>query len=332
MRRQEIGQGSLVAVYRKVGLENSAAEPRRLSAVRKGLANSVRSSLKFLGVSSVSKTLLGEQIRIPLEIGALRPLLFSPTYSAYCPEQDALKLFLGRLHPTDLVYDVGASVGVSALLFSRIARAVVAIEANPSAFQVLQRTVRVNQATNITSVQVAVGARVGEAMFFLQGTSSSLRLDDQGTLRTTVQLETLDTVAMANGETPDAIKLDVEGAELDVLAGADKCLAECRVVYVEVHLSKLPLFGARPEEMWKALEAHGYKEVCQYPANHQGQPDDTRLHVTSKGPLRSVLHVAGLTWTPKPVRETGAGRSTGSRNSPSECSPISSFTGAAPFV
>lgn len=234
----------------------------------------------FLGVSSVSKTLLGERIHVPIEIGALRPLLFNPLYSAYCPEQDILRLFLGRLQLTDLVYDVGAFVGIHTLLSSRVARSVVAIEPNPTMFKTLQRTVQDNQATNITSVQVAIGSRTGAAELFFHGSASSLRPNrDSSGHHTSVELTTLDDLAKANGETPDAIKIDVEGAELEVLRGANRCLAASRVIWVEVHSTKLPLFDSRPDEIWKMLGDHGYEETCQYQAFRGGQRDDERVHV-----------------------------------------------------
>ena len=255
--------------------------------IRKRIANLARSSLSVVGVTSVSKTLLGERIRVPIEMGALRPLLLDHSYTAYCPEPEVLRTFLGLIRSTDLVYDVGAFVGIDSVLFSRVGGAVVAIEPNPSTFEVLQETVRANRATNIVAVSVAAGSSDGEAGFEMQSSSSRLRLDQPAGNRTTVKVESLDTLATARGATPDAIKIDVEGAELEVLRGADKCLSKCRVLCIEVHLTKLPLSDGSPEGIWTLLKNYGYGEICRYPGICQGQPDETRVHVIFERPTSS---------------------------------------------
>jgi FkbM family methyltransferase len=58
---------------------------------------------------------------------------------------------------------------------------------------------------------------------------------------------------------PDLIKIDVEGAELDVLRGARKIIAQHHpVLFVEVHPKLLGDFGGSAEEVYAFLSTHGY--------------------------------------------------------------------------
>lgn len=78
-----------------------------------------------------------------------------------------------------------------------------------------------------------------EAKFFsIGGTGDSLYLEK--TIHYSdndykiVKTRTLDSLAAANGlKKPNFIKLDVQGAELDILEGAQKTLGECYLIYME---------------------------------------------------------------------------------------------------
>ncbi len=57
------------------------------------------------------------------------------------------------------------------------------------------------------------------------------------------------------------IKIDVEGAELEVLRGAEKLLAQCKpVLLIEVHGFALPNFNASVKDLRNFLREHGYQE------------------------------------------------------------------------
>ena len=67
-------------------------------------------------------------------------------------------------------------------------------------------------------------------------------------LRTlTFALTTLDAVCRAEGVRPDYLKVDTQGAELDILKGAEGALASIKVIELEVEFNRLyedqPLFG-----------------------------------------------------------------------------------------
>lgn len=58
----------------------------------------------------------------------------------------------------------------------------------------------------------------------------------------------------------DAIKLDVEGAELHVIRGADQTIRQFKpVMMVEINETTLKAAGTSAEELFNAIVSYGYK-------------------------------------------------------------------------
>jgi hypothetical protein len=83
-----------------------------------------------------------------------------------------------------------------------------------------------NGADNVSVMDVAVSAFSGTAAFHTTTGSSTGRLDPAGTLRVTTV--TIDAFVKASGHVPSLLKIDVEGAEVDVLRGAVGTLTRFR--------------------------------------------------------------------------------------------------------
>jgi hypothetical protein len=60
-------------------------------------------------------------------------------------------------------------------------------------------------------------------------------------------------------KTPDVIKIDVEGGELDVLRGMEEILKRGTKIICEVHSKFLLSRGQNPIEISKLLKKHNYK-------------------------------------------------------------------------
>lgn len=69
-----------------------------------------------------------------------------------------------------------------------------------------------------------------------------------------------DDVIAEGGQIPTVLKIDVEGAENDVLAGLQTTLrrADCRLVVIEIHEGFLSLFGAHEDDVINRLEGSGF--------------------------------------------------------------------------
>lgn len=135
-----------------------------------------------------------------------------------------------------VVVDAGAHVGIFSLLASAHVETVLAFEAHPENFALLSENVARNGSHNVEPRNCALWLERGEVEF-VEGeeTSSGSIVGGQG--RTfAVEAETLDSIVAASGPV-DLLKLDIEGAEFDVLDHAsDATLRQISAVVAELHL------------------------------------------------------------------------------------------------
>lgn len=167
-------------------------------------------------------------------------------------------------------YDVGAHIGLWSLYAAAVAGAggrVVSFEPS-EAFTLLQRNTR--RVAHVERHRVAVGERSDEVVFHGQGlaTSGSLIRSVTELNRTyspevpieaaTVRLETLDVLA-DGGRDPDLIKVDVEGYEAHVLAGARRLIDRASPTWlIEIHPPQLRRSGSAEQACIDILERSGY--------------------------------------------------------------------------
>ena len=121
----------------------------------------------------------------------------------------------------DIVFDIGAYVGDTALWFSKAVGShgkVYAFEPEPRNFEKLKANLERNKVTNVIPLQLALSENEGEMQVASGGNSSTITQTDTGT---SVKVTTIDKFVEAN-KLPrvDFIKMDVEGHELKVLNGA----------------------------------------------------------------------------------------------------------------
>jgi len=147
-----------------------------------------------------------------------------------------MELLSSLLRPGEVVWDVGAHHGFVTLCAAGRAGPTGAVHAfEPSARNraVLRRHVRWNRLRNVTVHPVALSDYDGEARFGGTGTSKMYALG-AGTEAVTVRRgATL--VAQGICPPPTFMKLDVEGAEADALAGALDVLPRCARLLIAVH-------------------------------------------------------------------------------------------------
>lgn len=139
------------------------------------------------------------------------------------------QLFIGTacdIPPDSIIIDVGANIGVTALIgsFCVPSGAVYAVEPSPRAIGCLRRMIELNGLENCKPINAAMGERPGKSRFvereFLAGSHMSVAGDDYGAA-IEVEVTTLDLLAeQFNLGRVDLVKVDVEGFELDVLKGA----------------------------------------------------------------------------------------------------------------
>ena len=165
-----------------------------------------------------------------------------------------LRLVAGLIRAGDVVWDVGAHHGFVTLTAARSAGAAGAVHAfEPSQRNrwFLQRHVRWNGLENVQVHGWAVGAFDGTARFGGGSTSKQFSLGggDQ-----TVEVRTARTlIDSAVAPRPDFVKMDIEGAEADVLESSLDALGGAARMLVAVHSP------AVYERCVAALRAAGYE-------------------------------------------------------------------------
>jgi FkbM family methyltransferase len=146
------------------------------------------------------------------------------------------------IRPRDVVYDIGANVGFFTVLAARLvgpAGAVIAFEPLPETASAARRNADLNGFTHVTVLTIAAGKRGGVAKLELREESTWARLADQSTTGPTVDVEIVaidDLVEAGTIRPPNVAKIDVEGAELDVIEGMRRTIAAHRpVILCEMH-------------------------------------------------------------------------------------------------
>lgn len=157
---------------------------------------------------------------------------------------------LDKIEEDDVVIDVGAHIGVCTLKAAKKARKglVVAVEPYPPNFKLLRTNLRMNRLENVVPLNIALADYNGEAKLYIALHTYSHTISDNMTKATDaisnkkmkVKVRTLDSLIKELGvKRVNFIKIDAEGAELNILKGADNTLrnnADLRVAVASYHL------------------------------------------------------------------------------------------------
>jgi len=208
---------------------------------------------------------------------------------------DNLRYWIGRLVEeisatgrSTVMYDVGANDGELTLPWAARGIPVVAFEPGSGARERLrQRAGAAPGATdNLTIIPVALGARHHTAVLtvYNDDTFSSLYTrpsteEEQyglaATSRERIEIVPLDALRVRqNLPSPAIIKIDVEGAERDVLLGAEETLRRAMpALIVEYSCPNCANAGYDRREIREILESYGYRRIFGLFRN-----EDRRLH------------------------------------------------------
>ena len=192
----------------------------------------------------------------------------------YCSYHEAKETMeLSKLvRPDWSFFDVGSYFGYYSLLISHLSRGratVHAFEPFSSNYELLLEHRRMNGFDNIHAHRLAVSDRGGEVEFQLPRPSAcqgggwvieEAKQADAPERTERVRVVTLDDfVAERSIDRLDFIKIDTEGAEINVLRGAANSIRRFRPgMFVEVNPEALARFGRQPQELWEAIRQMGY--------------------------------------------------------------------------
>jgi FkbM family methyltransferase len=165
----------------------------------------------------------------------------------------------------DVVVDVGAHIGRYTIVASKQVGQngkVIAIEADPSNFEILNRNIELNRLTNVTTLNYAAFSKEAKIKLYLPAGDIFTKYNT--VMSDWIWVKPDDKFVEVNGNTLDNlvheteirqvnwIKIDVEGAEFEVLRGAHNLLLNNKniVLLVELH-------GSPNDYRWKLEEFIG---------------------------------------------------------------------------
>jgi len=150
------------------------------------------------------------------------------------------------------ILDVGGFIGDSILVLKPLTdKRVISFEAVSKNFELMKRTVEINQLEQVVLEKMALGSRRCQIDIELAGSSSSFAPNEvvPVTGEEKVQVDTLDSY-IENSDMDlnvGLIKVDIEGAEQDFLAGARKTIERFRpVLLISIYHNADDFFNIKP--------------------------------------------------------------------------------------
>ena len=152
-------------------------------------------------------------------------------------DPETMKFFLAWLKPDSVYYDIGSNIGFHALTANRVINTgkIYAFEPMPAVRAIFEKHISLNSkliiSNSIKIFPIAISNKEKQVEF-----SNDITHRDGNTYikesyifagtenKITVQCQSIDGLMQQGYDKPDIIKIDVEGAEYDVLTGAENTL------------------------------------------------------------------------------------------------------------
>ncbi len=194
---------------------------------------------------------------------------------------------LHYLKENDLFVDVGANIGAFTVLAGAVSSAkTIAIEPSPQAYGYLVQNTAINNIRErVTTIQAALGAKEGMTRLTTElGTENHIppAADEE---RTTVEVKMLTLDQVITGQIPTLIKVDTEGFETEVFAGAQKTLRSYLPTLLVERAGGGARYGYDEAALHAQIRGFGYS-ACVY------SPMDRTLHRISKDAVGNIIYVA----------------------------------------
>lgn len=204
-------------------------------------------------------------------------------YINYFPsdyEKENYDFLKAHIQPGDTVLDIGAHMGLFSVITARLAQnncRIFAFEPSRNTFAILQKTISINSLTGVIEpMHGAVGKGTGTITFYNSNTVGdnsntvvSYRTDEE-VKAVQVQLYGVDDfVTKHNISHLKFIKIDVEGAEYDVLLGAGETLKSLKpYCTLGIHPEAILAKGDSLEQIYDLIAE------CNYTINENGKEVD----------------------------------------------------------
>ena len=194
----------------------------------------------------------------------------NPAYGIGSNEQPVQMAVKKHLNPGDVFYDIGANVGFFTIIAARCVGQngrVIAFEPVPENVALIRKNIRLNNSDNVEVIQKAVSSVSGEGELLLSHYSGGSVLSEIDSpppdLKDSISIDIVSIDELVrNGDipAPTLVKIDVEGAEHDVLLGMRETIQKHQpVVIYEVDDSKQESLERKKEQCATFFSEMGYQ-------------------------------------------------------------------------
>ena len=189
-------------------------------------------------------------------------------------ERSELDFFSKVIKSDDICLDIGANVGAFTLLFSSIAKKVIAIEPLEINCKLIELSHIISNFKNLSVKQCVASDSNGSCKFVftketaLSGILSTRKENHIEYIKNEYrenEYKLIDskkiTIDSLEIKKLDIIKIDVEGAEFSVIKGSLKTIHRCkpRIIMVEIVDQALRLYGQNISEFFKLMQENHYE-------------------------------------------------------------------------
>lgn len=162
--------------------------------------------------------------------------------------------------------DVGANTGYYTVNIASKLKGgkIISIEADPDTFKILEKNCSINKISNLEMYNIACSNQEGNINFFKTNKHSGINSileqpEKNGFNKIKIKSNTLDNILNSRFKKIDWIKIDVEGAELFVLEGAQETLNYTKHIIIEIHEHVLEKNNQTSQQIINILKENEFK-------------------------------------------------------------------------
>ena len=183
-----------------------------------------------------------------------------------------------------IIIDCGSNIGMSILFFKNKfpESTIIGIEANPNAFTLLQKNIKVNNLQNIELYNIALSSHTGELSFFIDENLGSLTASQNqsrgGKSEHVVKAEKLSKI-IQKFSSIDLIKMDIEGSEIEVISDLfiSNTLNIANEYIIEYH-HNIETDKSKLSDFLAKFEQNGFNYNIKSSYQEKGDTQDVILH------------------------------------------------------
>ena len=190
----------------------------------------------------ITKTINGAKIRFPF------------AYSRYYPsDYEPFKQKFIEKYAHGMAVDLGAHLGLYTVLLSQKASQVIAFEPTTFTRKILSETLKFNGCHNVTLRSEMVTDTSGSGTFY----ETEAKVSNANSLIPLGSPHLVLTIALDDLNIEiDFLKVDIEGAELLVLRGAERTLSTLKYMTLEIHPRLMARLGQATSEIFELLRPY----------------------------------------------------------------------------